>query len=262
MYTKLIGQEVSKELAQQVLAQVQRELDATELNDADALRTAVADHLSELIPVAKEPTRLASPDDRPLTIALVGPTGVGKTTTLAKLAATFKLHHHRRVALITADTYRIAAVDQLRTYANIIGLPLHVALTPNEMRQAVESLYGEVDAIFIDTAGRSQNDHGRLEELKAFISAADPHETHLVLSGTASEKVLLKEAEAFSQVGVDRVILTKLDEAVSFGVLVNAVRQIGLELSFFTTGQEVPDHIEPGRPERLAALILEEGMPA
>jgi flagellar biosynthesis protein FlhF len=262
MYTKLIGQEVSKELAQQVLAQVQRELDATELNDADALRTAVADHLSELIPVAKEPTRLISPDDRPLTIALVGPTGVGKTTTLAKLAATFKLHHHRRVALITADTYRIAAVDQLRTYANIIGLPLHVALTPNEMRQAVESLYGEVDAIFIDTAGRSQNDHGRLEELKSFIEAANPHETHLVLSGTASEKVLLKEAEAFSQVGVDRVILTKLDEAVSFGVLVNAVRRIGLELSFFTTGQEVPDHIEPGRPERLAALILEEGMPA
>ena len=198
-------------------------------------------------------------DGRPLTIALVGPTGVGKTTTLAKLAASFKLRHQRRVGLITADTYRIAAVDQLRTYANIIGLPLQVVLTPAEMRQAVHALK-HCDVILIDTAGRSQNDACRLGELREFLEAARPHETHLVLSSTASEKVLLREAEAFVTVGVDKVILTKLDEAVSFGMVVTALRRIGRELSFFTTGQEVPDHIEVSEPRRLAELVLGEGM--
>jgi flagellar biosynthesis protein FlhF len=132
---------------------------------------------------------------------------------------------------------------------------LKVALTPREMEQAVHAL-SDCDVILIDTAGRGQNDVDRLNELSHFIDAARPHEVHLVLSGTAGEKVLLREAEAFSQVGIDKIVLTKLDEAVSFGMLVNVVRQVGKELSFFTTGQEVPDHIEVGRPERLAELIL------
>ena len=255
MYLRLIGQEVSEELADRIVNDVRDELSGLELEDEPTVREAVRRHLADYIPTAEEAVAVRSADGRPLTIALVGPTGVGKTTTLAKLAASFKLRHHRKVGLITADTYRIAAVDQLRTYANIIGLPLKVALTPAEMRQAVESLR-DCDVILIDTAGRSQNDAGRLEELAQFVAAAAPHEVHLVLSGTAGEKVLLREAEAFSAVGVDKVVLTKLDEAVSFGMLINVVRRIGKELSFFTTGQEVPDHLEIGRPERLAELVL------
>jgi flagellar biosynthesis protein FlhF len=196
-----------------------------------------------------------SPDDRPLTIALIGPTGVGKTTTLAKLAASFKLRHGKKVGLITSDTYRIAAVDQLRTYANIIGLPLEVAITPTEMRHALHALR-ENDVILIDTAGRSQNDAGRIQELKQFINAANPHEVHLVLSSTAGEKVLLNEAEAFAEVGVHKIMLTKLDEAVSFGMLINVIRQVGKQLSFVTTGQEVPKHLEVGRADRIAELVL------
>lgn len=257
MYLKLIGQDLSEELADHIVDDVREELALPELEDEAIVREAVRRRLADYIPAADESVPLRTADGRPLTIALIGPTGVGKTTTLAKLAATFKLRHRRKVGLITADTYRIAAVDQLRTYANIIGLPLQVVLTPGEMRQAVHAL-SDCDVILIDTAGRSQNDAGRLEELEQFLTAANPHETHLVLSSTAGEKVLLREAEAFSALGVEKVVLTKLDEAVSFGVLVGVIRQIGKKLSFLTTGQEVPDHIEAGRPERLAGLVLGE----
>jgi len=254
-YLRLVGQELSDELADQIVASVEEELGPEELADGDTLRRAVLRRLEELIPVADTPVLEAATDGRPLTVALIGPTGVGKTTTLAKLAATFKLHHGKSVGLVTSDTYRIAAVEQLRTYANIIGLPVKVVLTPPEMRQACHQLR-ECDVILIDTAGRSQRDRGKLEELQQFIDAADPHEVHLVLSSTASERVLVQEAEAFSQVRCDKIILTKLDEAVSFGTLVNVVRTIGKNLSFVTTGQEVPDHIEPGRTDRLANLVL------
>ncbi|HRP61762.1 MAG TPA: flagellar biosynthesis protein FlhF [Phycisphaerales bacterium] len=249
MYLKLIAQDMSEELADRIVSEVRNELSDSQLDDEASVRNAVLRRLSECIPVGAVPVAVDVADGRPLTIALVGPTGVGKTTTIAKLAASYKLRHGRNVGLITSDTYRIAAVDQLRTYANIIGLPLQVALTPTEMRQAIHALRS-CDVILIDTAGRSQNDSDRLAELREFVAAAAPHEVHLVLSGTAGERVLLREAEAFSAIGIHKIVLTKLDEAVSFGMLVDVVRRIGKQLSFVTTGQEVPDHIEVGRPER------------
>jgi flagellar biosynthesis protein FlhF len=147
-------------------------------------------------------------------------------------------------------------VDQLRTYAEIIGLPLKVAMSPTEMGSVCESLI-DCDVILIDTAGRSQRDAGRLDELRQFVAAAKPHQTHLVLSSAASQSVLLEAAQRFSQVTPDRVIFTKLDEAVNFGVLVSVARKVSLKLSYVTTGQEVPDHIEAGRPDRIARLLIE-----
>jgi flagellar biosynthesis protein FlhF len=258
MYLRLIAQDVSEELAEQMIDGVRAELDERQLQDEAAVRGAVLRRLATYVPTVDGDFDAPAADGRPLTIALVGPTGVGKTTTLAKLAASYKLRHGRRVGLITSDTYRIAAVDQLRTYANIIGLPLEVALTPADMAKAADALRDR-EIILIDTAGRGQNDRGRLEELRQFLAAASPHEIHLVLSSTASEKALLREAKAFAAVGADRVLLTKLDEAVSFGVLVNVMRHLGKKLSFVTTGQEVPDHIEPGRSDRLAELVLAGG---
>ncbi len=262
MYLRLLEAEVASQIADEIVADVREELGAARLADEASVKTAVMTRLAAYISAAdtaEAPAR--APDGRPFTIALVGPTGVGKTTTIAKLAATYKLRHGLKVGLVTADTYRIAAVDQLRTYANIIGLPLQVALTPAEMGSACAALR-DCDVVLVDTAGRSPHDGGRLTELRAVLDAARPHEVHMVLSSATSESCLIAAAEKFAEVGPDRVIFTKLDEAVNFGVLVNVARRIDARLSFVTTGQEVPDKIEHGSAERIARLVLEGGLHA
>lgn len=256
-YLRLLEAEVAGEIADEVASDVCAALSATELEDEGAVHGAVLERLACYIPAAEDADRPERPaDGRPFTLALIGPTGVGKTTTIAKLAATYKLRHGLRVGLITADTYRIAAVDQLRTYANIIGLPLRVANTPGEMAASCDAM-GDCDVVLIDTAGRSQRDDARLSELRAHLDAARPHQTHLVLSGASCERAMVDVAERFAPARPNRVIFTKLDEAVSFGVLVNVAKRIDARLSFVTTGQEVPDKIEAGSAERIARLVLE-----
>lgn len=255
-YMNLLKQEVAQEIAQEIVTQVSHRLTEKELENPAKVRKAVRDCISEFIPAHHEQWQLDPTEDgRPRTIALIGPTGVGKTTTVAKLAATFKLKQAKHVGLITLDTYRIAAVDQLRTYADIIGIPLHVCNTAAELDSAVSKCAG-CDVILIDTAGRSQRDDPKLEQLKKFINTANPHEVHLVLSSTCTQSVMLEAANRFSAVRTDRIIFTKLDEAVSFGVLLNVSKQVGKELSYITTGQEVPHQIEPTAPLRLADLVL------
>ncbi len=255
-YAALIQQEVACELADEIVGKVRRELGEDNLHCEDTCREAVRKELARYLPADAEVAEAAGAQDgRPRVIALVGPTGVGKTTTIAKLAATFKLKHKKNVALVTLDTYRIAAVDQLRTYAGIIGVPLHVVLKPEEIPKTLERC-ARYDVVLIDTAGRSQRDGDRLTQLRAFLEVAKPHETHLVLSSTCSQKVLLETIERFSRVHTDRIIFTKLDEAVTFGVLLNVLGKADKRLSYVTTGQEVPHQIEPGCPNRLADLVL------
>ncbi len=258
-YLRMLEGEVAAEIADEVVGRVRDELTPAELTDDSIVRATLQRRLAAMIPADSDtPVPEVPSDDRPLTIALVGPTGVGKTTTVAKLAAAYKLRHGRKVALVTSDTYRIAAVDQLRTYAEIIGLPLKVVLTPTEMTPTCAAL-ADQDVILIDTAGRSPGDAGRLDELRQFIAAAKPHQTHLVLSSTAGQAALLEAAARFGVANPDRLIFTKLDEAVNYGVLFNVARRVALRLSYVTTGQEVPDHIEQGRSDRLARLILDGG---
>jgi flagellar biosynthesis protein FlhF len=256
-YLKLLEADAAGDIVEEIIGAVRDELSGAELRDAAAVRAAVIRRVADLIPVAPD---VPAPDPpvggRPLTIAMIGPTGVGKTTTVAKLAAAYKLRHARRVGLVTTDTYRIAAVDQLRTYANIIGVPLKVAMTPAEMSQACQSL-ANCDVILLDTAGRSQNDAERLAELRQFLDAAEPDQTHLLLSCTSNQRVLLEAARRFGDLSPNRVVFTKLDEAVNYGVLLSVAKRIDLELSYVTTGQEVPDHIEVAQPERLARLVLD-----
>tara|TARA_B100001059_G_scaffold233200_1_gene272758 strand:+ start:1805 stop:3193 length:1389 start_codon:yes stop_codon:yes gene_type:complete len=252
-YVDLISSEVSRELATRVIEAASQELGGN-FDDRHHVRERIIHHLSQFVPTASSPLP-DPPANGPLVIAMVGPTGVGKTTTTAKIAATCRLHRGGKVALITCDTYRVAAVAQLRTYAEILGIPLHVAEHPGQIPGLMESI-GDVDVVIIDTPGRSQRDEDRIDELNGFLQAAKPHQTHLVLSGTAGEKVLLREAEAFLPLGVDRIVLTKLDEAVSFGMLVDVLHRIGRELSFITTGQEVPADIEPASGDRLASMAL------
>jgi flagellar biosynthesis protein FlhF len=263
-YVRLIEAEVSREVADDLIGSLRDELTPTELKDGQAVRVALLRKLESFFPTSGAP--MPTPrSGRACTIALIGPTGVGKTTTVAKLAAAHKLRHGRKVGLITCDTYRIAAVEQLRTYANIIGVPLKVVLTPGELREACAEL-NSCDVILIDTAGRSPGDGARLDELRAFLHAAEPDQTHLVLSSTAGASSLHRAAEKFAALKPDHLLLTKLDEAVNFGLVVDITRRVSRELdvrlSYVTTGQEVPDDIEPARADRMARLVLEGALPA
>jgi flagellar biosynthesis protein FlhF len=185
----------------------------------------------------------------------VGPTGVGKTTTIAKLAANYRLREKRRVGLITVDTYRVAAVEQLRTYADIIDLPMEVVATPREMREAVARM-NHLDLVLMDTAGRSPRDEVKIQELKSMLAEAEPDEVHLVLSSMAGAKSLIGTAERFADVGTTALLLTKLDEAQSLGHLVSLVQSVRLPVSYLTDGQNVPDDIRVAEAGDMAAMLL------
>src|SRR3954447_19431033 len=251
-YAHLLEADVPEALARRLVRHVAERLEPDETHRPDAVRDLLRDAVESCLPIA--PPIAAVPGLRRV-VALVGPTGVGKTTTVAKLAANFKLVHGLRPGLVTVDTYRIAAVEQLRTYAEIISLPLAVANAPSEMRRAIDEL-GEVDLILIDTAGRSPRDEVKIRELADFLAEARPDEVYLVLSAVAGERSLRAAVERFSVVQADRLILTKLDEADGLGGVLAVLGQADRPVSYITTGQAVPDDIEPADRSRLARLIL------
>jgi flagellar biosynthesis protein FlhF len=252
-YAQMITNQVAEEIAADLLKTIQRQSRPEMLLNGDFVREKIAEQIEKLIPVATPITRTKTVG--PHIVALIGPTGVGKTTTLAKLAANLKLRDRQRVGLITLDTYRIAAVDQLRKYADIIGSPLKVVSTAEELREAISSMR-DCEYILIDTAGRSPRDAMKLNELKALLAVAEPDEVHLVLTATASQESVQMAVTKFSEVRVDKMIFTKLDEAAHVGVVLNVVRKVNKGLSYITTGQDVPDDIEVGRGRRLAQMIL------
>jgi flagellar biosynthesis protein FlhF len=251
-YSALIEADVPEVLARRVARDVADRLEADDLYRPAAIRAAAAEAVGDCLSIA--PAIAAVAGSRRV-VALVGPTGVGKTTTVAKLAADFKLVKGLRPGLVTVDTYRIAAVEQLRTYAEIIDLPLAVANSPAEMPRAIEGL-GDVDLVLIDTAGRSPRDEVKIRELGEFLAAASPDEVHLVLSAAAAEKGLRAAVDRFATVHADRLILTKLDEAEGLGGAFAALVAANRPVSYLTTGQAVPDDIERADRGRLARLIL------
>lgn len=188
-------------------------------------------------------------------VALVGPTGVGKTTTVAKLAANFALREKYRVALITADTYRIAAVEQLRTYAELIGIPLEVVYTPQELRNALHQ-HQDKQLILVDTAGRSPANQPQMAELESLMAVDDSIEKQLVLSATTKFTECLDAVQRFKKANPQKYLFTKIDEACNLGTLVSLLYHAPKPLSYITTGQNVPDDIELADPERLTTLML------
>ena len=151
---------------------------------------------------------------------------------------------------------RLVELDMLYLgQTHTVGVPLEIAMSVEQLKEAVERL-SECDVILIDTAGRSQRDASRISQLKAFFAAVRPHEVHLVLSSAASQRVLDQTIERFRDIGIDRLIFTKLDEALGFGVILNSLQKAQAKLSYVTTGQDVPSDIEVGEPETLAQLIL------
>ncbi|QDU74440.1 Flagellar biosynthesis protein FlhF [Bremerella volcania] len=191
----------------------------------------------------------------PRVVAVIGPTGVGKTTTIAKLAARAKFDHKRRVGMLTVDTYRIAAVDQLQTYAEIMDLPMKIVSTPMEVRSAINEL-SDCEQIFIDTAGRSPRDEVQVQQLRSLIKAASPDETYLVLSAPSSSKNLAEAVAKFTTVSPSSWVLTKIDEVGSLGNTLSFLQDPQLPLAYVTNGQDVPQAIATAEAEDLVARIL------
>jgi flagellar biosynthesis protein FlhF len=188
-------------------------------------------------------------------VMLLGPTGVGKTTTIAKLAAVQALWEHKNVLLLTSDTYRIAAVDQLRTYAKILGVPIEVIFEMENFASVLQE-HADADLMLLDTAGRGQRDRRNLETLEVIYDIFKPDAVHLVLAANMKYKDMMDVVEKMSVVPISHIIFTKLDETVSYGALFSTLKSLDCPLSFFTTGQNVPNDIEVASGERLVELLM------
>ena len=188
-------------------------------------------------------------------VLFVGPTGVGKTTTIAKLAAIQSLWEGKRVVLITADTYRIAAVEQLRTYAKILGIPIEIIFSHEEVKAAMKK-HSEADLFLLDTAGRSHQDGKRMDELRELYEAFSPDAVHLVLASNIKYRDMLDVVDRMGIIPLSALLFTKLDETSTYGPILNILRDFDLPISFFTVGQNVPNDIEVARGDRLADFLL------
>ncbi len=192
-------------------------------------------------------------------VALVGPTGVGKTTTIAKLAAIGKLVEGQNVALLSADTYRIGAIEQLRTFASIADIPMEIVYKPADVTAALKTFKSK-DTVYFDTVGRSQRMKKDLVDLQKFLAAAQPDEVHLVLSASTNAATMNDIVERFSVLKPNRIIFSKLDEAATLGSLMTVLRRRALPVSYVTTGQGVPDDITPAEPLKIATMIYSGAM--
>jgi flagellar biosynthesis protein FlhF len=236
------------------LQKIQQDADGNELRDRADICSALRDYVAETVrsapPIRPTPGRQQQ-------IALVGPTGVGKTTTIAKLAAGLRLNGGCRVGLVTVDTFRIAAVEQLRAYADIMDLPMEVVERPDEMRGALARLES-ADVVLIDTVGRSPLEQPLVEQLQATLGSLALDELHLVISATSSAPALAATLESFAALEPTRLLLTKIDEVTSLAPLASAICDSNLPIAYITTGQRVPDDIRIANGDWLVDWLVAE----
>ncbi len=194
----------------------------------------------------------------PKLVLFMGPTGVGKTTTIAKLASVFTMAEKKKVALLTADTYRIAAAEQLRTYANILEVPFRVIYMEEDVKQAVQDFYN-YDFIFVDTAGHSHKNEeqmGNMQKLLGAVKEAGEYQTFLVLSATTKYRDLIRIAASYREITEYQLIFTKLDETLTLGNLLNLKLYVDIPIAYVTCGQNVPDDIEKFNPQKTVKQLL------
>lgn len=252
---RLVDYGISDNTTQVISGLARKALTLEELSDPFKQQQFVEAAIYDLLHVSP---KIASETKVQQRIALVGPTGVGKTTTLAKIAANYLRKHSNRVGFITIDTYRIAAVEQLKVYGDIMNIPVEVVLSPEQLEHALLKLRDK-DLILIDTAGRSPQDSLCIDELASFFRPDFSIEKHLVLSGTTREKEIFNTFDRFSVLGIDHTIITKIDECTSLGILLEIQVQEQIPYSYVTNGQRVPEDIMEADKEILTKLIMSPG---
>lgn len=252
IYSQLVANEVDSKFAETIINEIKNNLS----KDA-ALDNVLASIYQKIILKLGQPKTIQIGETEPKFIFFVGPTGVGKTTTIAKIASELKVQKKNKIALITSDTYRIAAVEQLRTYANILGVPLKVVYSEEEMKTAREE-FGEYDLVLVDTAGRSHKSREQRDDMERLLRAIPEEErdTYLVLSATTKYRDLLSIADVYSDITKYNIVFTKLDETSCIGNILNIRMHTGAELSYATSGQNVPEDIEIINPQNIAKQLL------
>jgi len=249
---QLLAQEVEPSYIAQLQTEITEALAGTgeEMNKANVMMQAK----KQLLAVLKSavPKNIAS-DTK--VVHFVGPTGVGKTTTIAKLAAEQVLKYHQKVGFITSDTYRIAAVEQLKTYATILNIPLEVVFSPQDLHKAFQQLQDR-DIIFMDTAGRNFRNEMYVSELYALLQNKGKSETFLVLSLTTKYKDMKVITENFMKFNLNKVLFTKMDETDTYGTIINLLREFPLSLSYVTNGQNVPEDISEADENAIIDFVL------
>ena len=249
---QLTHNEVTKEYANQLILELENVLQ----NDA-SVDKVLANIYQKIILKLGKPSFITPSEGKTKYIFFIGPTGVGKTTTIAKIASTMKLNEKAKIGLVTSDTYRIAAVEQLRTYANILQVPLKVIYNAKEMDE-VKELYQDYDLVLVDTAGRSHKNKEQCDDIQKIINLVpeEDREVYLVLSATTKYRDLTKIVETYNQISDYSIIFTKLDETSCLGNILNIKMLTNAPLSYTTWGQNVPDDIGRINPQEIAKQLL------
>lgn len=254
-YDELVSQGVKEQIAEKILEDVNSidEEDKIDINlIVKIVYNTIINSIGGVSPIEVKRNRKAGAK----LIYIIGPTGVGKTTTIAKLASNFVLSGSMNVGLITADTYRIAAVEQLKTYSEILGIDIGVVYNNSDLLDNIKNMQRNNDIILIDTAGRSHKNSNNLIELQELLSATPNSEKYLVLSVTTKYEDLINIINAYSAITDFKIIFTKLDETSCYGSILNICYLTGKTISYVTFGQSVPDDMEVAQPEKIAKALL------
>jgi len=253
LYRTLLDNEVHEKYVNQILDEAEKMA-----NTNSSVDIILSNVYQKMILKFGEPCSISTEGKKPKVVFFIGPTGVGKTTTIAKIASKYKVEEEKKVAFVTADTYRIAATEQLHIYANILDAPMSIVYSAEELNQSIEK-FADHDLIFVDTAGFSHRNDTQRADTKNLIDGLDEQynfEVFLVLSATTKYKDLLEIVDSYQEIAKYKLIFTKLDETTSYGNLLNIRLYSGAELSYMTTGQNVPDDIEEFNSQRIVKQLL------
>lgn len=253
LYRTLLENDVNEKYVNQIMDEAEKIL-----HNGSSVDSILSNVYQKMILKFGQPDGINLAGKKPKVIFFIGPTGVGKTTTIAKIASRYKVEEGMKVAFLTADTYRIAATEQLRVYANILDAPMSVIYTVEEMNAAIQRL-NDYELIFVDTAGFSHKNEAQCEDMRRLLAGLDvsyDRETYLVLSATTKYSDLVQIADVYREIAEYKLIFTKLDETSTYGNMLNVKLHSGALLSYMTTGQNVPDDIEEFDTQKIVKKLL------